>query len=117
MTLYKKVSQIKYIKLKGENIKKHLVFKYTPYNEYLNRSTPSKKKKKNIYIDKEVKYTKKLTFADKFVLYTHFYHVNLQIIDHEPGMGSITFKYNQLHYNYFATFRITFHYDCINFQM
>ena len=44
MTLYKKVSQIKYIKLKGENIKKHLVFKYTSYNEYLNRSTPSKKK-------------------------------------------------------------------------
>jgi hypothetical protein len=32
-------------------------------------------------------------------------------------LGSITFKCNQLHYNYFAIFMITLHYDYINFQM
>jgi hypothetical protein len=32
-------------------------------------------------------------------------------------LGSITFKCNRLHYNYFAIFMITLHYDYINFQM
>ena len=30
-------------------------------------------------------------------------------------MGSITFKCNRLHYNYFLIFMITLHYDYINF--
>jgi hypothetical protein len=34
-----------------------------------------------------------------------------------PDLGSITFKCNRLHYNYFAIFMITLHYDYINFQM
>ena len=32
-------------------------------------------------------------------------------------LGSMTFKCNRLHYNYFAIFMITLHYDYINFQM
>ena len=32
-------------------------------------------------------------------------------------LGLITFKCNRLHYNYFAIFMITLHYDYINFQM
>ena len=32
-------------------------------------------------------------------------------------LGSITCKCNRLHYNYFAIFMITLHYDYINFQM
>ena len=32
-------------------------------------------------------------------------------------LGSITFKCNLLHYNYFAIFMITLHYDYISFQM
>jgi hypothetical protein len=32
-------------------------------------------------------------------------------------LGSITFKCNRLHYNYFAIFMITLHYDYINFQI
>ena len=35
----------------------------------------------------------------------------------EADLGSITFKCNRLHYNYFAIFMITLHYDYINFQM
>ena len=35
----------------------------------------------------------------------------------EIPLGSITFKCNRLHYNYFAMFMITLHYDYINFQM
>jgi hypothetical protein len=35
----------------------------------------------------------------------------------EADLGSITFKYNRLHYNYFAIFMITLQYDYINFQM
>ena len=35
----------------------------------------------------------------------------------EVDLGSITFKCNRLHYNYFAIFMITLHYDYINFQM
>jgi hypothetical protein len=35
----------------------------------------------------------------------------------EADFGSITFKCNRLHYNYFAIFMITLHYDYINFQM
>jgi hypothetical protein len=38
-------------------------------------------------------------------------------IEHESDLGSITFKCNRLHYNYFAIFMITLHYDYINFQM
>ena len=34
-----------------------------------------------------------------------------------PDLGSITCKCNRLHYNYFAIFMITLHYDYINFQM
>ena len=34
-----------------------------------------------------------------------------------PDLRSITFKCNRLHYNYFAIFMITLHYDYINFQM
>jgi len=35
----------------------------------------------------------------------------------QADLGSITFKCNRLHYNYFAIFMITLHYDYINFQM
>ena len=35
----------------------------------------------------------------------------------EADLGSITFKCNRLHYNYFAICMITLHYDYINFQM
>jgi hypothetical protein len=36
---------------------------------------------------------------------------------HLSDLGSITFKCNRLHYNYFPIFMITLHYDYINFQM
>ena len=35
----------------------------------------------------------------------------------QADLRSITFKCNRLHYNYFAIFMITLHYDYINFQM
>ena len=39
------------------------------------------------------------------------------LVTHSPDLGSITFKCNRIHYNYFAIFMITLHYDYINFQM
>jgi hypothetical protein len=39
------------------------------------------------------------------------------LVTHSPDLGSITFKCNRLHYNYFTIFMITLHYDYINFQM
>ena len=43
------------------------------------------------------------------------FHVCLTI--RSSDLGLITFKCNRLHYNYFAIFMITLHYDYINFQM
>jgi hypothetical protein len=49
-----------------------------------------------------------------FVIYISMIEIMcVRVLD----LGSITFKYNRLHYNYFAIFMITLHYDYIHFQM
>ena len=45
------------------------------------------------------------------------YDYPMSVGETRPDLGSIIFKCNRLHYNYFAIFIITLPYDYINFQM
>ena len=51
------------------------------------------------------------------ILISEYFTNIISFLELWPDFGSITFRCNRLHYNYFAIFMITLHYDYINFQM